>query len=343
MACIQLAPVANENLKAKQSLKEIGRGTFGRVFLLKGKTLCVKVPTENDPNGILLRKEAENLLLCKDSRFFVDIHGSGVNRHGLFYIVMVQCESPLNMYCYTNWWINNHQIPINILEDFVRGILYGVDFLHDQGLGHFDLKPENILVDRGEIRIGDLATVHNPDTLKTNGKKIISFCSMDYRAPELMSGRKFGIGADMWSVGCIIFALVAMRNLFTGKTICEIINSMIIGTNNTNLFGKLPDGKDFDPIDIDGNDRISDITGVLQEVDERFFDRGFWWFRFSKAIKESGQESEYKVFGDLVEQCLVGNSSDRLTVQEGIEMLDKNRSSPTGVWEDDEFMFPIEL
>lgn len=335
MAQVQLEAVENKPL-----FERIGQGTFGNIYSFK-KGMCVKIATNNDPQGRLLQKEAENLLLCKENDFFVSIYGAGVNRHGQRYIVLERCQSTLDRYCYENWWVSSDKIPINILDEIVYSILSGISFLHDKGLGHFDLKPSNILVDRGKIRIADLATVHNPNTLEKNGKKIISLCSMHYRAPELMSGNKFGISADMWSLGCIIFSLVTETVLFGGKTLEEVISSMIVGTNDIELFGQLPSGENFNPIDAEGNDRIAVINRAINEVNHILFDRGFWWFRFSNAIRDSVKQSEYGLFGDIVEKCLVGNSSDRLTTREGMEMLDQRRTSPTSVWED-EYIFQMD-
>jgi 5'-AMP-activated protein kinase catalytic alpha subunit len=72
---------------------------------------------------------------------------------------------------------------------------------------HRDLKPENLLLDHNNcIKIVDFGL----SNLYTNNEKLKTACgSPCYAAPEMIKGEKYyGLGADIWSSGVILFAMV---------------------------------------------------------------------------------------------------------------------------------------
>lgn len=91
---------------------------------------------------------------------------------------------------------------------YFQQILAGLEYIHQQGYTHRDLKPENILLDKdGNIKVGDFGLCNIlplGDFLKT------SCGSPNYAAPEVISGKKYcGSEVDVWSLGVVLFSLVA--------------------------------------------------------------------------------------------------------------------------------------
>ena len=80
---------------------------------------------------------------------------------------------------------------------------------HSFNICHRDLKPENILIAKGgSIKIADfsMAALHQHET-----HNLETACgSPHYAAPELLSHRPYkGDKADIWSLGCILYAMLA--------------------------------------------------------------------------------------------------------------------------------------
>lgn len=86
--------------------------------------------------------------------------------------------------------------------------LQGLEYLHAQWVLHRDLKPNNLLIDSvGVLKIGDFGLAKSfgsPSRPYTH-----QVVTRWYRCPELLFGaRLYGVGVDMWAVGCILAELL---------------------------------------------------------------------------------------------------------------------------------------
>ena len=114
-----------------------------------------------------------------------------------------------------------------------RQIVSCVSYCHKKSLVHRDLKLENILLSRpdayDDIRVVDFgisgfySATHSCE--KTNAG------SLKYMPPEVLSGRNIDANPaiDIWSMGCILHALVLGKLPFKGKTRREVLHAI---TNN---------------------------------------------------------------------------------------------------------------
>jgi 5'-AMP-activated protein kinase catalytic alpha subunit len=86
-------------------------------------------------------------------------------------------------------------------------MLSGVEYIHKLGVCHRDLKPENLLLDHNNnIKLVDFGL----SNLYKEGEKLKTACgSPCYAAPEMIRGERYnGLGADIWSSGVILYAMV---------------------------------------------------------------------------------------------------------------------------------------
>lgn len=89
-------------------------------------------------------------------------------------------------------------------------LLGAIAYLHANKIAHRDLKPENIFLlekdDDTTIKIGDFGfakRVEKPKSLTTG-------CgTLSYMAPELIRRQSYDERADMWSIGVILYILLA--------------------------------------------------------------------------------------------------------------------------------------
>jgi serine/threonine kinase 16 len=107
-----------------------------------------------------------------------------------------------------------------------QGISSGLQYIHDSKLAHRDLKPQNVLIsdDRQQAVLTDFGSMTDSIIEINNSRKAQEIqdwsaqnCSMFYRAPELFSpkvGTSVTEKADVWSLGCILYALMFNKGPF---------------------------------------------------------------------------------------------------------------------------------
>jgi formylglycine-generating enzyme required for sulfatase activity/dienelactone hydrolase len=118
--------------------------------------------------------------------------------------------------------------------DIATQIAAGLAAAHKAGIVHRDIKPENVIItpdgyakvlDFGlaklrEIRGDDAATV-----LKTTPG--VAMGTISYMAPEQLAGGDVTPAADVFSLGVVLYEMVAGRRPFEGATTTEIVSSIL--------------------------------------------------------------------------------------------------------------------
>ena len=101
-----------------------------------------------------------------------------------------------------------------------------VQYAHGQGILHRDLKPGNILLDgRGEPLVSDFGLAKWLDTSSHLTRTLTIFGTPGYIAPEQVNGSagKLSPTADVYSLGAILFDLLAGRPPFMGEHALKVI------------------------------------------------------------------------------------------------------------------------
>ena len=193
----------------------LGKGSFGKVFLAKvDKTYIAIKKCELEDKHV--EQEMENHRL-------VGIHQNIVkficrfesDRHIMFGIEYVNgCDLFEYLIDYTKK--NSCKgLSEDISKIIFVQLLDGVEFIHSHMICHRDLKLENVLIDKDlNIKICDFG--HSASTEKLLDDLI---GTKEYCAPELILGSYDGCLADLWSLGIILYILLAGRCPFNRQRI----------------------------------------------------------------------------------------------------------------------------
>ena len=102
----------------------------------------------------------------------------------------------------------------NIKEPRVKQLAYQIvialQFLHSYGIVHRDLKLENVMMsDNEEAAVPKLVDFGLAKMIGPNEKADEPFGTLGYVAPEVLKKEPYSFSCDLWSFGCILYALLS--------------------------------------------------------------------------------------------------------------------------------------
>ena len=96
-------------------------------------------------------------------------------------------------------------------------VLAGLRYAHEHGVVHRDVKPHNVLVgDDGRIKVTDFGIAHAGDPQMTEVGSIVG--TAQYLSPEQARGRSVGPQTDIYSLGVVVYEMLAGRVPFEGDS-----------------------------------------------------------------------------------------------------------------------------
>ncbi|CAJ2664231.1 unnamed protein product [Trifolium pratense] len=236
-----------------EMIKKINEGTYGVVYKAKDKktgeiVALKKVKMEMERDGFPMTALREmNILLSLDHPSIVDVKEVVVDDNDYddgTYMVMEHMQYDLKQLMEAK----TQPFSMGEIKSFMKQLLEGVKYLHDNWILHRDLKTSNILLNKdGHLKICDFGMSRQYGSpLKQYTSLVVTLW---YRAPELLLGaKKYSKAIDMWSVGCIMAELLSKEPLFKGKTEIEQIDKIFrtLGTPDEKIWpglSKLPGSK----------------------------------------------------------------------------------------------------
>jgi len=215
-----------------QILEEIGRGGMGVIYRARqqhsGRIVALKrvLSFHSDSPETLarFRREAEAASLL-DHPNILPIYEVGESEDGLPFFAMK--FAPGGSLKEVGPALNH--APLRIVPLMVK-VARAVQSAHAQGLLHRDLKPGNILLDgRGEPLVSDFGLAKWLDASSDLTRTMTIFGTPGYIAPELARGPtvRSGPASDIYSLGAILFDLLAGRPPFLGEHALAVVSQAV--------------------------------------------------------------------------------------------------------------------
>ncbi len=208
-------------------LEEIGRGGMGVIYRARQKhshrIVAVKrvLTYHSDSQETLarFRREAE-AAASLDHPNILPIYEVGVN-DGLPFFSMKFAPGG-TLFQFARAIRNEPRKCVALMAKVTRAVAYA----HGQGILHRDLKPGNILLDgRGEPLVSDFGLAKWLDTTSDLTRTLTIFGTPGYIAPEQALGHRANLSpaADVYSLGAVLFDLLAGRPPFLGEHALAVI------------------------------------------------------------------------------------------------------------------------
>eukprot|EP00948_MAST-09A_sp_MAST-9A-sp1_P001048 g1048.t1 len=195
-------------------MKVLGRGSFGKVMLVKhklNKNIYAMKSLRKDAllkrNQILHTKTERFILQHIDHPFHVGLCFAFQTSDKLFMVLEFMEGGELF------FWLKKHKrFSKNRAKLYCAEILLALDCLHKKDIVYRDLKPENILMDgKGHLRLADFGLSKEGVTAAGAGEgDTKTFCGTpEYLAPEILINKGHGKAVDWWSLGTLLYEMMA--------------------------------------------------------------------------------------------------------------------------------------
>jgi serine/threonine protein kinase/tetratricopeptide (TPR) repeat protein len=210
-------PAISDRVGAYRILHEIGRGGMGRVYLAERadeeyrQRVAIKLVKRGmDTDEVLHRFRFERQVLATLQHPNIGrLLDGGATPDGRPYLVMEYVEgTSITRYC------DDHRLDLDARLDLFDVVCDAVQHAHERLIVHRDLKPSNILVDpHGQLKLLDfgiaklLADEPAIDSPRTRtGLRVLT---PGYAAPEQIAGAAVTVATDVYSLGVLLYELLA--------------------------------------------------------------------------------------------------------------------------------------
>jgi serine/threonine-protein kinase len=165
------------------------------------------------------------------------------------------------------------RFALNRAVEITEGILIALQYSHKNGIIHRDIKPGNIMItDNGDVKVMDFGIARAlADTGATMTSTWNIIGTAQYLSPEQATGTQADARSDLYSVGCLLYELLAGRPPFTGDTPVAIAYQHVSAplTPITEIQESLnPDLNAFFSIALakDANERYQSANAMLKDL-----------------------------------------------------------------------------
>ena len=124
--------------------------------------------------------------------------------------------------------IDRGPIPWRRAVDIAVAIAEGLAAAHAKGLIHRDLKPENVYVmSDGGVKILDFGLARSNVAAATDATIAVAteagsvLGTPGYMSPEQIRGEPAGRQTDIFSLGCVLYEMIAGRRPFAGRSVAD--------------------------------------------------------------------------------------------------------------------------
>jgi len=222
-----------------QVLSRIGRGGMGEVFLAQDTRLGRKVAlkllrrdfTGNEERLRRFRQEAQAASALNHPNILT-IHEIG-QEGSLHFIATEYVEGKTLREA-----LSGTRMSLGQVLDIAAQVASALAAAHNAGIIHRDIKPENIMLrsdgyvkvlDFGLAKLSDPKTAYSeaPTLVKVETEPGVVMGTFSYMSPEQARGLAVDARTDIWSLGVMIYEMVAGRQPFEGETSSDVMSLIL--------------------------------------------------------------------------------------------------------------------
>jgi eukaryotic-like serine/threonine-protein kinase len=215
-----------------QIVEEIGHGGMGEVYQAiradgqYDKRVAIKLVRAGwDTSSILDRFRHERQILASlDHPNIARLLDGGTTEEGVPYLVMELIEGiPIDQYC------DNNNLNVTERLQLFGQVCAAVQYAHQRLVIHRDIKPSNILVTgEGVPKLLDFGIAKILDPSAGAETTMVRPMTPEYASPEQIRGEAITTATDVYSLGVVLYRLLAGRSPYPESTRTPIEFARII-------------------------------------------------------------------------------------------------------------------
>ncbi|KAI8334743.1 kinase-like domain-containing protein [Chlamydoabsidia padenii] len=208
-------------------LRTLGTGSFGRVLLTQSRHnhryYAIKILKKSEVVRLKQVEHTNNEKLILENvccPFVVNLWGTF--QDDVFLYMVMDYVPGGELFSVLR---RSKRFPDHVAKFYAAEVILAIEYLHAKDIVYRDLKPENLLLDaHGHVKITDFGFAkHVPDVTWT-------LCGTpDYLAPEIIQSKGYGMAVDWWSLGVLIFEMLAGHPPFFDDDHLKLYEKIIQG------------------------------------------------------------------------------------------------------------------
>lgn len=192
--------------------QNLGEGNSATVKLSEhkktGKKVAIKVVerAQMKPVDVLqMRREIDVLKMCQHPNLIKLLDYFETITH---YYIVLDYMAGGDLYDYLNK--RGFRLPENRAKEIARQLVQGTKYLHRMGVIHRDLKLENVLMtDNTDKSVPVIVDFGLSKILGPSDGACEPYGTVGYVAPEVHRKEPYSFSCDVWSLGCIFYAMIS--------------------------------------------------------------------------------------------------------------------------------------
>ncbi|CAK9108680.1 unnamed protein product [Durusdinium trenchii] len=228
------------DLPTKEEIRHLGSGAFGAAVLVRrlkdGRRLVAKKCSVKDMEEKQRRMCFEEIALLQKVRHecvaqLVDFVWASKDMLSYWIVLKfypggdVQSEIDTCRETPTALLRNQLELPIGKVKNWVTQLCMALKHVHKLRIVHRDVKGSNMFISGARnIVLGDFGV--SKQLTESEQKAMTSVGSPMYMAPEWWDGRGGTANSDMWSVGVVLFELMALHRPFEAQNVLSLVHKI---------------------------------------------------------------------------------------------------------------------
>lgn len=315
------------SLKGLRHIKHIGAGAFGSVRLVEHRQTQMRYALKRVrkvdgkiPNDV--RGECD-LLAELDHPFVLRLVKTFETHKSVYILTELITGGQLFMQTNQKMGILSRKQ----VQFYVGSLVVILEALHDRHIAYRDLKPENVMLDaQGYLKLVDFGLAKKLDAKSPKTFSLVG--TIYYMAPEVIRGKGYGLGVDVWSLGVLFYELVCGRLPFgEGKETEHDIFTAVLDQplSFPGRYGDHAGKKLIQAMLCRQPELRAGATGWESLKSNKFFSAGLSGNLFSKII---GRELEPPVVPEAEEFPPEADLERKVSLSDAEELADDHESLP---------------